>query len=151
MLCTRLIHPEILHALGRGGHSSKVLIADGNYPFVTQLGPNAELVTLNLSPGIVAATDVLEAIVSAVPVEAATIMQPVSSGPYSLSEDPPIWADFRRILDRAGIDAPLDKLERFPFFDAAKDENVVLTIATGEQRLYANLLLQIGVVFPDAG
>jgi L-fucose mutarotase len=43
----------------------------------------------------------------------------------------------------------LKKLERFAFFDAAKDNNVALTIATGEQRLYANLLLQIGVVFPD--
>ena len=32
---------------------------------------------------------------------------------------------------------------------AGKDTNVALTIATAEQRLYANLLLQIGVVFPD--
>jgi len=149
MLRTPLLHPQILNALGRGGHSSKILIADGNYPFATQLGRNAELVALNLSPGLVSATDVLKAIVSAVPIEAATIMQPVSSGPYALREDPPIWADFRSILDSEEIDVPLEKLERFEFFDAAKDDNMILTIATGEQRLYANLLLQIGVVFPD--
>ncbi len=149
MLRTPLLHPQILNALGRGGHSSKVLIADGNYPFATQLGRNAELVALNLSPGLVSATDVLKAIVSAVPIEAATIMRPVSSGPYALREDPPIWADFRSILDSEEIDVPLEKLERFEFFDAAKDDNMILTIATGEQRLYANLLLQIGVVFPD--
>ncbi len=73
MLKSKLLHPEILEALGRAGHSSKILIADGNYPFATQLGPNARLISLNL------------------------------------------------------------------------------TIATGEQRLYANLLLQIGVVFPLDG
>lgn len=149
MLRTTLLHPQILEALGRAGHSSKILIADGNYPFATQLGPSATLVALNLSPGKVSATDVLEALVTAVPIEAATIMQPVTSGPYALKEDPPIWGSFRRILDEAGVDVPFEKLERFAFFDAAKDENVALTIATGEQRLYANLLLQIGVVFPD--
>jgi L-fucose mutarotase len=56
MLKSRLLHPEILEALGRAGHSSKILIADGNYPFATQLGPGARLVSLNLSPGLVNAT-----------------------------------------------------------------------------------------------
>jgi L-fucose mutarotase len=149
MLRTKLLQPGILEALGRAGHSSKILIADGNYPFATQIGPNATLVALNLSPGKVSATDVLEALVTAIPIEWAALMQPVTSGPYALEEDPAIWGAFRRILDDAGVDVPLERLERSAFFDAAKDENVVLTIATGEQRLYANLLLQIGVVFPD--
>ena len=35
MLKSHLLHPEILEALGRAGHSSKILIADGNYPFAT--------------------------------------------------------------------------------------------------------------------
>ena len=150
MLRSRLIHPQILEALGRAGHSSKILIADGNYPFSTQLGPNAKLISLNLSPGVVNVTQVLEALVSAVPIEAATIMQPVQSGPYALPGDPPIWDEFRPILAEGGVQVELDKLERFPFFDAARDPNIAITIATGEQRLYANLLLQIGVVFPES-
>ena len=148
MLKSRLLHPEILEALGRAGHSSKILIADGNYPFRTQLGSNARLVSLNLSPGLVNATQVLEAIVSAVPIEEATVMEPVTSGPYSLKEEPSIWSDFQRILQGSGSSVTLQKLERFAFFEAGKDHHVALTIATGEQRLYANLLLQIGVVFP---
>ena len=148
MLNSKLLHPELLEALARAGHSSKILIADGNYPFSTQLGPNARHVSLNLMPGLVSATQALEAIVSAVPIEDAILMQPVASGPYALKEDPPIWADFRAILGDAGYVQPLSKLDRFAFFDAAKDANVALTIATGEQRLYANILLQIGVVFP---
>jgi L-fucose mutarotase len=149
MIKSRLLHPEILAVLGRAGHSSKILIADGNYPFVTQLGTNARLISLNLAPGLINATQALEAIVSAVPIEEATVMQPVISGPYALESDPIIWSDFQRILKESGSDVTLKKLERFAFFDAAKDDNVALTIATGEQQLYANLLLQIGVVFPD--
>ena len=149
MIKARLLHPEILAILARAGHSSKILIADGNYPFVTQLGSNARLVSLNLTPGLISATQALEAIVSAVPIEEATVMQPVASGPYALSSEPSIWSDFDKILKESGSDLSLKKLERFAFFDAAKDDNVALTIATGEQRLYANLLLQIGVVFPN--
>ncbi len=71
MLKTSLIHPDILRALGRAGHGSQVLIADGNYPAGTTLGPNAELVSLNLAPGIVTATWTLATVASAVPIEAA--------------------------------------------------------------------------------
>jgi L-fucose mutarotase len=49
-----------------------------------------------------------------------------------------IWSDFQQILKASGSSATLKKLERFAFFDAGKDHNVALTIATGEQRLYAN-------------
>jgi L-fucose mutarotase len=45
-------------------------------------------------------------------------------------------------------DLQLKKLERFEFYDAARDPDTALVIATGEQRVYANLLLTIGVVPP---
>jgi len=50
MLKHELLHPKILEVIARAGHSSQVLIADGNYPASTTLGPKAELVSLNLSP-----------------------------------------------------------------------------------------------------
>ena len=53
MLKGKLIHPQVLEVLGRAGHGSQILIADGNYPFANKLGPNARLVSLNLSPGVV--------------------------------------------------------------------------------------------------
>src|SRR5947199_4512099 len=70
----RLIHPKINEVLGRAGHHAKVLIADGNYPASSTLGPNAELVSLNLMPGVVTCTQVLEALASAIPIEAAHTM-----------------------------------------------------------------------------
>jgi len=148
MLKHQLLHPQITAALARAGHGSKVLISDGNYPHWTKRGPNAEVVYLNLAPGLVSVTDVLRVLVTAIPIEAAEVMEPMKTGPYALKEDPPIWNEFRQILHGAGADLELQKIERFRFYEIAGTPDVCLTIATGEQRIYANLLLTIGVVKP---
>jgi L-fucose mutarotase len=146
MLKGKLIHPQILAALAKAGHGSKVLISDGNYPHWTKRGPNAEVVYLNLTPGMPTVTDVLKALVGAIPVEAAQIMDTLKSGSYAMAGDPPIWREFRQILRQAAPGVELSKLERFDFYKAAGESDVCLTIATGEERIYANLLLTIGVV-----
>ena len=149
MLNFPLLHPDMLRVLGRAGHGSQVLIADGNYPFRTTLGPNAELVSLNLSPGIVSATDVLAALVAAVPIEAAAVMATATEGPYAMAEDPPIWQEFRAILAASGFTEPMEQIERFAFYETGRGRDVALAIATGEQRIYANVLLTIGVIKPE--
>ena len=138
MLRYRLLHPEILAALGAAGHGSRVLIADGNYPFATRSSPAARRVYLNLAPDLLKATDVLAVLADAIPVEAAHVMVP------DAGEEPPIFAEFRALLP--GVD--LAALDRFTFYDAAGEPDLALVIATGERRIYANLLLTIGVVPP---
>jgi L-fucose mutarotase/ribose pyranase (RbsD/FucU family) len=61
MLNTPLVHPDILRILAQAGHHSKVLIADGNYPAANKRGPRAELVSLQLSPGVPTVAQVFEA------------------------------------------------------------------------------------------
>ena len=146
MLKSQLLHPQILHALGRGGHGAKVLISDGNYPHWPTHGPNAEVVFLNLAPGMLGAVDVLKVLVTEVPVEAAAVMEYARTGPNALSQDPPIWNEFREVLHGAGVDTDLEHIEREKFYEAAGTPDVCLTIATGEQKIYANLLLTIGVI-----
>jgi L-fucose mutarotase len=141
MLRSRLTHPQILAALGSAGHGSQVLIADGNYPFVTGANAQAARVYLNLTRGFAPVDEVLAVLVEALPIEAAQVMMPASG------VEAPIFRDFRRVLP-SGV--PLSTLERFAFYDAARSPNVALVIATGEQRIYANILLTIGVVPPDA-
>jgi len=148
MLKGQLLHPQILHALARAGHGAKVLISDGNYPHWPKHGPNAEVVFLNLAPGQLLVTDVLKALLSATPIEKAEVMDYAKSGPNSLSADPPIWNEFRQLLHDNAADLELEKIERFKFYDAAGTPEVCLTVATGDQRIYANLLLTIGVVKP---
>jgi L-fucose mutarotase len=136
MLKTMLTHPEILSALGCMGHGSQVLIADGNFPFKTHSNPAAAQVYLNLCPGLVSVTDVLKVLTHSIPVEAAYVMQPADG------TTPPIFAEFASLLP--GIE--LEKTERFAFYDKARGRDVGLVIATGEARIYANILLTIGVV-----
>lgn len=138
MLKGRCTHPEILAALGAAGHGSQVLIADGNYPFSTGANPGAKRVYLNLTRGFAPVDEVLAVIAETVPIEAAHVMMP-SAGP-----EPAIFESFRRILG----EVPLQPLERFAFYEAARSPDVTLVIATGEQRVYANILLTIGVVWP---
>jgi L-fucose mutarotase len=152
MLKTRLLHGELSRALGQAGHGAKVLLADGNYPFSTKSPSMAARIYLNLSPGVVSVTQVLEALVDAIPIEAATVMVPADGS------EPGVFDDFRRILARAST-APgtgperldLTKVDRFAFYDAASEPDVAVVVATAEQRLYANLLLTIGVVDPAGG
>jgi len=145
MLYGRLIHPEISAILGRAGHHARVLIADGNYPASSKKGPTAEVVSLNLSPGVVTCSQVLEALVSAVPLEAAHTMQYETTGPYALDEDPPVWADYRRVLQEAGSSVELESIEKWDFYEAVATPDHVLTIQTADQQRFANLLLTIGV------
>lgn len=150
MLKHTLLQPQMLEALASAGHSSRILITDGNYPASTRLGTNAELVSMNLMPGVISSTDALRAILAATPIEAATVMDYARSGPYGLSADPPVWNEYRSLLKAAGYgeDLQLEAIERFAFYDAAGGDDVCLTIQTADQRIYANLLLTIGVVMP---
>ena len=139
MLKYKLLHPEILQALGGAGHGSRILIADGNYPFSTRAHPTARRVYLNLAPGLVNAVDVLRVLVDAIPIESADVMLTAEG------KEAPIIAEFRALLPQ---DVPVYGHERFAFYDLCRDPDTALVIATGEQRIYANILLTVGVVKP---
>ena len=144
MLKHRLIHPEISEILARAGHHAKVLIADGNYPASTTLGPNAKLVSLNLAPGIVTVSQVLETLLTAIPVDAINTMGIPADDPYALKGDPPVWADYRKIVEDAGLKLELTPIDKWKFYDAVSSRDHVITIQTADQNLWANVLLTIG-------
>jgi L-fucose mutarotase len=139
VLRTRLIHPQILAALATAGHGSQVLLSDGNYPHATATPPGATRVYLNLSPGRVTVTEVLEALAPTVPVESAAVMRPDDAAV------PAVLAEYTALLPPG---TPVEAVERFAFYELARGPDVALVIATADQRLYANLLLTIGVVEP---
>lgn len=145
MLNHQLIHPVINAILGRAGHHGRILIADGNYPASSKKGPNASIVSMNLSPGIITCSQALRAVLSAVPIEAVYTMDYEREGPYALSEDPPVWTEYRSIITELGIGLKLNALEKWSFYDHVKTDDHILTIQTADQQRYANILLDIGV------
>jgi L-fucose mutarotase len=145
VLLHKLIHPQISAVLAAAGHHSTVLIADGNYPAASKRGPRAELVSLNLMPGVPTCNQVLEAILSAVPVEIIHTMQTETSGPYALAGDPPVWEDYRRTIQQANLKLTLQSIDKWKFYEAVSTADHILTVQTGDQQRYANLLLHLGV------
>lgn len=139
MLKTPCLHTEILNVLSKCGHGDKVLIADGNYPIESNTNENVKIVYLNLTHGIPLVTEVLEVLNDIIEIEKIEVMVPGNSS------RPPIFDEFMKIVE--SIDQ-LDELGRFDFYEACKKENIKLAIATGEQRIFANVLLTIGAVQP---
>ncbi|WP_242088809.1 RbsD/FucU family protein [Curtobacterium sp. DN_7.5] len=137
MLRYTLTHRPTLSALASLGHGSRVLLADGNYPFATAMHPRAELVHLNWRPGVLDVDEVLTTLLDAVPFEAATVMTAPPDAPVTAHDG------YRRIL---GPDVPFGSLDRFAFYDAVRAPETGLVIATGDQRSHANLLLEVGFV-----
>ncbi|HRI16869.1 MAG TPA: RbsD/FucU family protein [Verrucomicrobiota bacterium] len=144
MLKHTLIHPDINAVLGRAGHHAKILIADGNYPVSTKKGPHAELISLNLSPGCVTVGQTLRAVLSAVPVDQVNTMGIPADDPYAKLGEPAVWNEFRAVLREAGCTSTLEPILKWDFYRAVESVDHVLTIQTGDQALWANVLLTLG-------
>ena len=144
MLKHQLIHPKINEVLASAGHHARVLIADGNYPASTKKGPAAELVSLNLSPGVVTVTQTLRALLSAIPVDRVNTMGIPPDDPYAQKGEPPVWEEYRRIIASAGLALKLEPIPKWDFYEAVISPDHVLTIQTGDQALWANVLLTMG-------
>jgi len=133
-----LLHPKILKVVAAAGHGSQILIADGNYPAATRTKPGVEKVHLNLAPGMINVTQVLKILNEIIAVEAAGLMEPEAG------EKPEIFPEFKEILSE---ETSFNYYDRFEFYErCVENEDLCLVIVTGEKRIYANILLTIGVV-----
>ena len=139
MLRFPLIHPPLLAALAAAGHGGRVLLADANYSHSTNVHPAATVIHLNLRPGLVTVDQVLEPVLAAVPVEDATVMSPGDGS------TPRVFARYGELL---GPGLPLRPLGRMDFYAECREPDLAVCVATGDDRLYANLLLTIGFVAP---
>ena len=145
MLNGPMLHPELIGALGRAGHSSKILIGDGNYPSMNGVNPAAERVYLNLAPGLLTVSDILEVLKLTIPIEQAGIMVPaLDAKPEERPESIPAHDEYRAALP--GIEVV--EIPRWDFYDVAKSDDVSVVIVSADQRLYANLILTVGVRQP---
>ncbi|NEQ67326.1 MAG: RbsD or FucU transport [Symploca sp. SIO2D2] len=138
MLLGKCLQPQILASVYKMGHGSRILIADAGYPCITGVPLSADKVWLNLAPGKVLVTDVLEALTSVIPIEKAEVMHPTKG----FDPEQEVFPEIRKLLPK---DLELTKTENFEFYDRARHEYTALLIATGEPRNWANLLLTVGV------
>ena len=130
-----LLTPDLLRALAAMGHGDELAIVDANYPAAAS---GRSVIAL---PGV-PATSVLRAVLSVLPLDDFTdAALAVMRDPGG---EPPILAEFRALAARTGYAGGLEQLERFAFYDRVRTAFAVA--ATGERRLYGNILVRKGVV-----
>lgn len=134
-----LLGPELLHALRAMGHGDDIAIVDGNFPSAS----NAK--RLVRADGH-SATEMLRAVLHVMPIDD---LRPDPIRVMEVTEDPtsvpPIVGEFERIAAEAERRAlRASALPRAEFYAAAR--NAFVIVATGESRLYGNVLVTKGVV-----
>lgn len=140
----KILPPELLKVLCEMGHSDRLVIADGNFPCET-MGKDAIVIRMD-GHGV---PEVLDAILQLFPLDS-YVEKPVQLMELMDCDkgkiETPIWDKYKDIVkkyDDRGADA-VGNIDRFDFYDEAK--KVYCIIATGESAVYANVMLQKGVV-----
>ena len=138
----KILSPELLKVLCEMGHSDRLVIADGNFPSES-MGKNAKVIRCD-GHGV---PELLEAILTVFPLDT-YVETPVSLMQVMPGDnvETPIWDEYKEIItkhDERGEKA-MGQTERFAFYEEAKTAYAI--IATGESALYANIMLQKGVV-----
>ncbi len=137
-----ILSPELLKVLCEMGHSDRIVIADGNFP-AESMGKNAIVIRAD-GHGV---PELLDAILQLFPLDT-YVEKPVSLMQVMKGDNAktPIWDTYKEIVskyDDRGNKA-IGEIERFEFYEQAKTAYAI--IATGETAIYANIMLQKGVV-----
>lgn len=138
----KILSPELLKVLCEMGHSDRIVISDGNFP-AESMGKNA-IVIRSDGHGV---PEILDGILQVFPLDAyvenpVNLMEVMKGDPV----ETPIWDEYKKIVtkyDKRG-EKVVGNIERFAFYKEAKTAYAI--IATSEKSLYANIMLQKGVV-----
>ena len=137
-----IISPDLLKALSQMGHGDELVIADGNFP-CHSIGKDSIVIRADGH----GTAEILDAVLQLIPLDT------YSEKPVALMEvvkgdtcgTPTIWNEYEEILNKHEPEHhEIEYTERFAFYERAK--GAYLIIATGEEAIYANILLKKGVV-----
>ena len=139
-----LLSPELLYVLRSMGHRHELAIVDANYPCDSGAPRMIRLDGIR-------ATDVLDAVLSVLPLERAereVAWRMVVDG--DVEKDLPIFEEFHQIIAKQeGATIDLSSLEPTSFKERVRQAFAV--IVTGERRLYGCIIVKKGLVAPDEG
>ena len=136
-----VLSPDLLHVLRSMGHGDEIAIVDANFPAATNA---RRLIRLD---GVTAPTTA-RAILSLLPLDD---FEPDAAFRMAVTGDasavPPVVGEFQQLLERSGYARPIAPVERFAFYERAR--NAFAIVATGETRLWGNLILKKGALRPS--
>ena len=138
-----IISPELLKVLCEMGHSDRICIADGNFPSES-MGKDAIVIRMD-GHGV---PEILDAILQVFPLDTYVEKPAILMEKMDCDKDLviPVWDTYKEIIakhDSRGAKA-VGNIDRFDFYDEAKDCYCILQ--SGETAIYANIILQKGVI-----
>ncbi len=142
------LNADVLYALRAMGHGDYLILADTNFPSdsIAQETVHGELLRMDNLTSAQAA----EAVLSVFPLD--TFVDDFAGRMEIVGEPetiPPVQAEVQSAIDTAeGSPRPMIGIERFAFYDLARDAYAV--IQTGERRFYGCFMFRKGVIPPDA-
>lgn len=133
------LSPQLLKILMEMGHGDEIVIADGNYPGAS----NAR--NLVRCDGL-SVPELLTSILTLMPldqyVDTPVCLMAVVEGDDTV---PVIWDEYKKIIaDKISADIKIETIERSAFYERGKAAYAI--VASGEEAIYANILLKKGVV-----
>ncbi|ARP66624.1 MULTISPECIES: RbsD/FucU domain-containing protein [unclassified Mesorhizobium] len=135
-----LLGPELLAILRGMGHGDEIALVDGNYPAEQQA---TRLVRADGHPLI----PVLDAILSILPVDDAVpeaLFRASVRGDPSLAD--PVHHEIEAICAKRAPGRKVVALAGADFYARVKSAHAI--VATSEPRLYANIIIRKGVIYP---
>ena len=135
---SHLISPELLATLARMGHGDEIILADAHFPGET-FNDNV------LRADGLKIPELLEAILPLFELDAYVPAPLVMMAAVEGDElDPAVEESYLKSIHKSNPDvAPIERIDRFDFYDRAEEAFVVLM--TGETAKYGNILLKKGV------
>jgi L-fucose mutarotase len=136
-----ILGPDLLRILRAMGHGDEIAIVDGNYPAETDA---KRLVRMDGNDAV----EILGAILSVMPVDSfvpEAVFRPAVQGDPARIEN--VHTDFAEVLKRYEPDRKIVPLIGAAFYDRVKACYAI--IASGERRLYGNIVVKKGVIHPE--
>ncbi len=137
---SKIVSPELIKTLCEMGHGDEIVIADGNFP--SEAFGKRVIRADGLS-----GTKILDAVLSLIPLDSYSDPNFILMSLMDCDKgkiNPVIWNDYKNIAETRDDNVKIGHLGRFEFYERAQKAYAV--IATGEEAVYANIILKKGVI-----
>lgn len=137
---SKIVSPELIKTLCEMGHGDEIVIADGNFP--SEAFGKRVIRADGLS-----GTKILDAVLSLIPLDLYSDPNFILMSLMDCDKgkiNPVIWNDYKNIAETRDENVKIGHLGRFEFYERAQKAYAV--IATGEEAVYANIILKKGVI-----
>ena len=136
----KIVGPELIKVLCEMGHGDEIVIADANFPSENY---GQRVIRADGISGV----KMLEAVLSLIPLDTYSdpnmvLMELMDCDKGKIN--PTIWEEYQKVAETEDSNVKTGHIDRFEFYERAKKAYAV--IATGEEAVYANILIKKFVI-----